>query len=136
MFVLIPVVTIMTYGNVKAYKEPDFKIDIFRDNLIQVYEVKLCKDEPTMKEWILTEVKSNGLNPKYVERLINCENRGWDQKLESWTGDRGIFQINRKWHPEVSDKCAFDYKCNTKEAIRIIKEWNGYGAWVCSRLID
>ena len=33
--------------------------------------------------------------------------------------DRGIFQINSKWHPEVSKECAFSVACNIKEAKRI-----------------
>lgn len=134
IIVLTIVNVVYTYKNVKA--ESDFKIETFKDKPIQVYEVKTCEEEPSIKEYVLSEVKKAGLDPDYVERLVNCENRQWDEKRESWTGDRGIFQINRKWHPGVSDECAFDYKCNTKEAIRIRLEWGNWNAWVCSRLIE
>lgn len=44
--------------------------------------------------------------------------------------DRGWFQISRKWHPEVSDECAFDLKCATSESIRILDE-RGWDEWAC-----
>lgn len=48
------------------------------------------------------------------------------------SNDRGIWQISRRWHPEVDDACARDVKCSTKETYRISKggtdwhEWSGY----------
>ena len=28
--------------------------------------------------------------------------------------DRGLFQINSRWNPNVTDKCAFDTECSTR----------------------
>jgi len=33
--------------------------------------------------------------------------------------DRGLYQINDHWHPEVSDSCAYDATCNTRAALSI-----------------
>lgn len=89
-----------------------------------------------VKNWVLNRVKEAGLDPDYVDKLIgSCENKTWDEKAESQWGDRGIFQINRRWHPQVSDECAFDYKCNTREAIKIRKAWGNWHAWSCHKRI-
>ena len=48
--------------------------------------------------------------------------------------DRGIFQISRKWHPEVDDVQAFDFESATKEAIRIQRR-AGWEAWACWNII-
>jgi hypothetical protein len=43
--------------------------------------------------------------------------------------DRGLFQINSRWHPEVSDRCAFDVRCNAEEAYRISRGGRDWGQW-------
>ena len=44
------------------------------------------------------------------------------------TVDRGLWQINNKYHPEVSDECAYNVGCATKEAARIYKQ-RGCNEW-------
>ncbi len=46
--------------------------------------------------------------------------------------DRGLWQFNRRHHPEVSDQCAFDAACSTKEAYRVSKngtDWSQWNTW-------
>jgi len=43
--------------------------------------------------------------------------------------DRGLFQINDCWHPDVSIDCAFDMKCNIKEAYRISNGGTNWQPW-------
>ncbi len=43
--------------------------------------------------------------------------------------DRGLWMINNKWHSEVSDDCAFDPVCSTKEAYRISKGGTDFSQW-------
>lgn len=43
--------------------------------------------------------------------------------------DRGLWMINDYWHPEVSDACAYDAACATREAFRLSKGGLDYGAW-------
>lgn len=43
--------------------------------------------------------------------------------------DRGLTQISRTHHPEVSDECAFDSLCNMQWAASYIAE-NGWDEWV------
>jgi murein DD-endopeptidase MepM/ murein hydrolase activator NlpD len=43
--------------------------------------------------------------------------------------DRGLWQINSRWHPEVSDACAFDPSCNARAAYVISNGWTDFGPW-------
>ncbi|HEX6115635.1 MAG TPA: transglycosylase SLT domain-containing protein [Solirubrobacterales bacterium] len=46
--------------------------------------------------------------------------------------DRGLFQINSRWHAEVSDRCAFDARCNAEAALRISdggRDWRQWSTW-------
>lgn len=44
------------------------------------------------------------------------------------TVDRGIFQINNKWHKKLSNQDAFNFKKNIDYAIKVMKE-SGYTQW-------
>lgn len=96
--------------------------------------------EPTMKEWILNQVALAGLNVDIADKIIECESN-WkpDAHAVNWNNkkgvDRGLWQISSLFHKEVSNKCAYDYKCATKEAIRIYKGRGNWSAWSCNRII-
>ena len=40
--------------------------------------------------------------------------------------DRGLYQWNSKWHPEISDECADDIDCATREFCKAFKDGNLY----------
>lgn len=43
--------------------------------------------------------------------------------------DRGLWQINSKYHSEVPDVCAFDPLCNAKAAYQISKGGTDWSQW-------
>ncbi|WP_052685006.1 FG-GAP-like repeat-containing protein [Lentzea aerocolonigenes] len=43
--------------------------------------------------------------------------------------DRGLWQINDYWHPEVSDSCAYNAACNAREAYRISDQGTDWTPW-------
>ena len=46
--------------------------------------------------------------------------------------DRGLFQINDRWHPEVTNRCAFDARCNAEAALEISeggRDWRQWSTW-------
>jgi len=43
--------------------------------------------------------------------------------------DRGLYQINSYWHPDVSIECAFDMECNIQEAYRISNGGTNWQPW-------
>ena len=54
---------------------------------------------------------------------------------EPWHGsrDRGTWQFNSYFHPEVSDLCVFDLACSAREAFRVStggRAWRGVGVSV------
>ena len=102
-------------------------------------EVNLNKWEiyPTfdpIKDWVLKEVYKSGLNPYKAYLIIDCESK-WNpeaMRINNGSIDRGLWQINSKFHKEVSNSCSFNYQCSTREAIKIIKK-SGWTQWVCSK---
>ena len=65
-----------------------------------------------------------GISTTTFFNLIESETGGtWNPKAyNKKTQDRGIVQINRIWHPEVSDACAFDATCALRWAAERIKK--------------
>lgn len=43
--------------------------------------------------------------------------------------DRGLWRINSRWHPEVSDRCALDPVCSTQQAMRISNGGRNWSQW-------
>ena len=43
--------------------------------------------------------------------------------------DRGLWQINSKYHPEVTDACAYDAQCNADAAYRISSGGTSWTPW-------
>jgi hypothetical protein len=79
-------------------------------------------------------VKEAGLNSDEADCLIKNES-GWnpDAHRVNWDNmagvDRGLWQISSLFHKEVSNQCAYDPICSTKEAIRIAKDRGNWSAW-------
>jgi len=91
-----------------------------------------CYDES--KEYVLKEVREAGINVDMIDKLIQCES-GWRQNAVGFNKnglgkDRGLWQWNSKFHPEISDDCAFSPKCSTEKAIQHISKY-GLSAWSC-----
>ena len=43
--------------------------------------------------------------------------------------DRGLWQINDYWHPEVSNACAYACACNAKSALSISSSGSDFSPW-------
>lgn len=81
--------------------------------------------------------KENFKWQSYLLRLAYCESRLNPDAINYNQGhgtDRGIYQINDKYHPEVSDECAYDLECATKWTMWRIN--SGYQEeWACDDII-
>lgn len=70
----------------------------------------------------------------YLVRLATCESKLDPNALGDSGQSRGLFQISRIYHPEVTDECAFDTECSTAWTMHRIE--NGYQhEWTCDRYI-
>lgn len=91
--------------------------------------------EISVKEWVLNEVRKAGIDEYKIWALVNCESH-WDSYAylvnKDKTLDRGLWMFNDHFQPQVSNSCAWDYKCSTREAIKLIKK-QGFKPWVCSK---
>lgn len=79
--------------------------------------------------------------PDYLVKLAHCESR-LDPKAvndkgntPSWSKDRGLFQYNSHWQRRISDACAFDLTCSTKETIRLINAGKQH-LWACDKIVN
>lgn len=73
----------------------------------------------------------------YLVRLAKCESRLDPFALNSngqYGIDRGLFQINNKYHPEVINACAFSIECSTKWTIEMINKGQ-QGQWACDKIV-
>lgn len=63
--------------------------------------------------------QESGYNP--AARNVNSD---------QWSSvDRGLFQINNHWHPDVPDACAYNPVCAARAAYRISSSGTDFGAW-------
>jgi hypothetical protein len=74
----------------------------------------------SVQNYVLGQAEALGVSSEEVSFIVSHES-GWDPTR---TGDdansRGVFQISRIWHPEVSDQCAFNLVCSTSWSLRWI----------------
>ena len=74
--------------------------------------------------------KEEGVDPDLVVRVANCESKLSPSAVNVNTDgsrDRGLFQINEKWHPEIDDATAFDIILSTRFFCKAFKE--GHLSW-------
>lgn len=79
--------------------------------------------------YVLSAARAAGVNPHVATWIVSHESRYHPKALGDGGDSRGIWQINKVWHPEVSDKCAFDVRCSTDWSLRRLaqgnaKEWS------------
>lgn len=117
---------------------------------VQFVEVKTAqpkhsKEEPKTVEDIIRGIaRSNNLNEDKVLFIAKCESQlepsmlGDGHLMCTRTGkpmrSRGVWQINECYHPEVSDKQAFDPEWATNWAAGMFKKGTDTREWLlCSR---
>ena len=91
----------------------------------------------SIKDQLWIDLDSYGFTLQEKEktmRLIGeCENPAFDTNATYNNGnsiDRGLFMFNDYFHAEVTNACAFNYKCSLDEFVRIYRE-RGIREWVC-----
>lgn len=71
----------------------------------------------TVEQIVRRVAKEEGVDPDLAVRVAKCEsglNPGVTHTNPQGSIDRGLFQINDRWHPEVSDETAFDAEGSTR----------------------
>lgn len=57
------------------------------------------------------------------------QTHGKDNVNADGSRDRGLYQINSRWHPEVSDAQAYNAALASKEAFRISQSGTNFNPW-------
>lgn len=70
-----------------------------------------------------------GVNPSDAEWIVAHESQYTTNRLGDDGNSRGLWQISKIYHPEISDACAFNVECSTKWSLsQILKgkimEWS------------
>jgi hypothetical protein len=86
----------------------------------------------TVEQIIRRIAKKEGIDVDLAVRIAKCES-GLDPGAKHVNGpnsiDRGLFQWNNYYHPEITDSCAYDVECSTHAFCKAYKEghidwWN------------
>lgn len=109
---IIIIVLVYAYPRVLAHAEP------------VVSSGDWVMAQPPLPALIATYSALYGVSSTSLANLVWSES-GNDPLADNGV-DRGIAQISRVWHPEVSDKCAFDTACALDWAAQRIKAGYGY----------
>jgi len=95
-----------------------------------IRNVEEKKEVAPVEQIIRDEAKKEGVDPDLAVRVAKCES-GLDPMAvhvnKNGSKDRGVFQWNDKYHPEVNDHYAFDPKLATREFCKAFK--NGNLSW-------
>jgi len=100
------------------------------ENLIVPEVFKNSKSKKAIEEIIRMIAKQEGVDPDLAVRVAKCESDLDPYAVninKDGSRDRGIFQINDKYHPEVSDEQAFNIEFSTRFFCKAFKE--GHLSW-------
>jgi hypothetical protein len=81
-----------------------------------------------VRAYVESAAITRGVNPQVAEWIVTHESQHHPEATGDGGESRGLWQINKVWHPEVSDACAYNVACSTDwslERIRAghIDEW-------------
>jgi len=120
----------------------DVKVKIYRSHRTQMaslppvpaYPSKLRSDRPTalqVKTYVQTEAVEHGVNPKLALWIVKHESQFNPRAKGDGEASRGLWQISKIYHPEVSDAMAFNVRSSTEWSLERIRagkasEWSTY----------
>jgi len=98
--------------------------------------VERVKTPPSIEQIIRVVAEQESVSPNLLVRIAWCESRFNPKAIgKADARDRGLYQWNRYYHPEVSDKCSFDVWCSSRMTARAIRNgklnwwWSSYNCW-------
>jgi hypothetical protein len=96
--------------------------------------LRLQSARPTAEEvkaYVQTQAMEYGVNPKLALWIVKHESQFNPSAKGDGEASRGLWQISRIYHPEVSDKVAFNIASSTEWSLERIRsgkvnEWSTY----------
>ena len=85
----------------------------------------------SVRAYVQSAAKASGVNPHVAEWIVSHESRHHPDATGDGGESRGLWQINKAWHPEVSDACAYDVTCSTDWSLTRIRSGyvNEWSTW-------
>jgi Transglycosylase SLT domain len=121
---------------------PPVKVTIYRSHQGQVQSVssvpartpKLPGNRPSaleVKAYVQTKALEQGVNPQLALWIVKHESEYNPHAIGDGEASRGLWQISKIYHPEVSDAAAFSVASSTEWSLARIrsgkaKEWSTY----------
>jgi hypothetical protein len=118
------------------------KVTVYRSHRIQAASMpgipanpmNLHSDKPTAQEvkaYVQTEALEYGVNPKLALWIVKHESQFNPRAKGDGEASRGLWQISKIYHPEVSDAMAFNVASSTEWSLERIRsgkasEWSTY----------
>ena len=82
-----------------------------------------------VRAYVEVAAKTKSVNPQVAEWIVSHESRHHPEATGDGGESRDLWQINKVWHPEVSDACAYNVACSTDWSLERIRaghivEWS------------
>jgi hypothetical protein len=82
-----------------------------------------------LRAYVEGAAKARGVNPQVADWIVTHESQHHPEATGDGGESRGLWQINKAWHPEVSDACAYNVACSTDWSLERIRaghvvEWS------------
>jgi hypothetical protein len=82
-----------------------------------------------VQAYVKRAAEAKGVSPRVAEWIVFHESRHRPEATGDGGKSRGLWQINKDWHPEVSDACAYNVPCSTAWSLDRIRaghidEWS------------
>jgi hypothetical protein len=120
----------------------DVKVKIYRSHRAQLANLppvpanplRSRSDRPTalqVKAYVQTEAVQHGVNPTLALWIVKHESQFNPRAKGDGEASRGLWQISKIYHPEVSDAMAFNVRSSTEWSLERIRagkasEWSTY----------
>jgi Lysozyme like domain len=82
-----------------------------------------------VRAYVQNAAKGARVDPRIADWIVTHESQHHPEATGDGGVSRGLWQINKDWHPEVSDACAYDVTCSTRWSLERIRagyvdEWS------------
>lgn len=77
-----------------------------------------------VRAYVQSAARAAGVDPRVAEWIVAHESGHRPEVTGDGGASRGLWQINKAWHPEVSDACAYSIACSTHWSLQRIR--SGY----------
>ena len=74
-----------------------------------------------VRAYVEGAAKTRGVNPQVADWIVTHESQHHPEATGDGGESRGLWQINKAWHPEVSDACAYNIACSTDWSLERIR---------------